>query len=76
MPCHSQRGWLICSSNTPYYSYFPRYYNLVSPPCTSPPSAALDDIYRFLRISEMGQCSGGPGAWKFGQAGMGSGRRG
>lgn len=30
-------------------------------------SHAMDDFYRFFRISGMGHCSGGPGAWNIGQ---------
>ncbi|GAB7356750.1 hypothetical protein MBLNU459_g7652t1 [Dothideomycetes sp. NU459] len=30
-------------------------------------STKMDDFYRYFRISGMGHCSGGPGAWAFGQ---------
>jgi len=59
---HGQQDWLISSSNSP------RYYNMVSE-AMSLTSSELDDFYRFFRISGMGHCSGGPGAWNFGQAG-------
>ena len=32
-------------------------------------SSDLDSFYRFFRISGMGHCIGGPGAWAFGQYG-------
>jgi len=34
-------------------------------------STELDTFYRFFRISGMGHCSGGPGAWKVGQSAIG-----
>ena len=34
------------------------------------PSRDLDDFYRFFRISGMGHCSGGVGAWQIGQNGQ------
>lgn len=36
---------------------------------TSSTSAELDEWLRFFRISGMNHCSGGPGAWVFGQGG-------
>jgi feruloyl esterase len=36
-------------------------------------SSELDDFYRFFRISGMGHCSGGVGAWEFGQTLAGAG---
>jgi len=59
---HGQADWLITSANSP------RYYNLVSQ-AMNLNSAQLDDFYRFFRISGMGHCSGGVGAWNFGQTG-------
>jgi len=35
-------------------------------------SAAMDDFYRFFRVSGMGHCTGGPGAWGIGQTAAGS----
>jgi len=29
--------------------------------------SGVDDFYRFFRVSGMGHCSGGPGAWDIGQ---------
>ncbi|KAL9076013.1 MAG: hypothetical protein Q9157_003815, partial [Trypethelium eluteriae] len=46
----------------------PRLYNhLASGRDAS--STQLDEFYRFFRISGMGHCEGGPGAWAFGQLG-------
>ena len=50
-----------------------RYYNLVST-TMSLPYSDLDDFYRFFRISGMHHCSGGPGAWDFGQVEPGAGK--
>lgn len=44
-----------------------RYYKKLSQTMNLPPSD-LDSFYRYFRISGMGHCSGGPGAWKIGQA--------
>ncbi|SPQ26559.1 f3fddecd-5a43-4800-8eb1-10b872931a79 [Thermothielavioides terrestris] len=52
---HGQQDQIITSANSP------RYYNHVAQ-TMSLPSSALDDFYRFFRISGMGHCSGGPGA--------------
>ena len=35
-------------------------------------SSEMDDFYRFFRISGMGHCSGGVGAWQIGQTALGS----
>jgi len=42
-----------------------RYYDLVSQTMRQSP-AELDHFYRYFRISGMGHCGGGPGAWKIG----------
>jgi len=34
--------------------------------------SSLDEFYRFFRISGMGHCSGGVGAWQIGQTALGS----
>jgi hypothetical protein len=39
------------------------------PNCPDPYTCALDDFYRFFRISGMFHCNSGPGAWVFGQGG-------
>jgi feruloyl esterase len=44
-----------------------RYYKKLSQTMNLPPSD-LDSFYRYFRISGMGHCSGGPGAWNIGQA--------
>lgn len=36
------------------------------------PSSELDSFYRFFRISGMGHCSGGVGAWQIGQTTLGA----
>jgi hypothetical protein len=43
-----------------------RFYNLISSTLHLP---NLDDFYRLFLIPGMGHCSGGPGAWAFGQGG-------
>ena len=57
---HGQQDQIITSENSP------RYYNHVAETMNLP-SSALDDFYRFFRISGMGHCSGGPGATFIGQ---------
>ncbi|KAK4156102.1 Tannase/feruloyl esterase [Chaetomidium leptoderma] len=57
---HGQQDQIITSSNSP------RYYNHVAQTMNLP-SSALDDFYRFFRISGMGHCTGGPGATFIGQ---------
>lgn len=57
---HGQQDQIITSDNSP------RYYNHVAQ-TMSLPSSALDDFYRFFRISGTGHCSGGPGASFIGQ---------
>lgn len=52
---HGQMDQVITSENSP------RYYNQVSQTMNLP-SSALDEFYRFFRISGMAHCSGGPGA--------------
>jgi feruloyl esterase len=36
------------------------------------PPTSLDDFYRFFRISGMGHCSSGSGAWQIGQTTLGA----
>ncbi|EOD43197.1 putative feruloyl esterase b protein [Neofusicoccum parvum] len=56
---HGQMDAIISSDNSPrYYNHVSRQMNLNS--------AELDDFYRFFRISGMGHCSGGDGAWMIG----------
>lgn len=43
-----------------------RYYNHVASTMNLS-NTNMDDFYRYFRISGMGHCSGGPGAWAFGQ---------
>lgn len=43
-----------------------RYYKKLAQTMNLPPSD-LDSFYRYFRISGMGHCSGGPGAWNIGQ---------
>jgi feruloyl esterase len=57
---HGQADPIISSANSP------RYYEHVVTTMGAPP-AELDDFYRFFRISGMGHCSGGVGAWQIGQ---------
>ncbi|KAE9370689.1 ferulic acid esterase [Stipitochalara longipes BDJ] len=52
---HGQMDEIITSENSPVY------YNLVSR-TMGLNSSALDDFYRFFRISGMGHCQGGDGA--------------
>ena len=47
------------------------YYDHVSTTMNLPP-ASLDDFYRFFRISGMGHCSEGPGAWQIGNTEIGN----
>lgn len=58
---HGQMDPVISSANSP------RYYDHVSQ-TMGLPSSSLDDFYRFFRISGMGHCYGGDGAWDIGQA--------
>jgi feruloyl esterase len=44
-----------------------RYYKKLAQTMNLPPSD-LDAFYRYFRISGMGHCAGGPGAWNIGQA--------
>lgn len=57
---HGLADMIISSDNSP------RYYDHVAQ-TMSLPSAALDEFYRFFRISGMGHCAGGPGASFIGQ---------
>lgn len=57
---HGQADPVISSANSP------RYYEHVVTTMSAAPSE-LDDFYRFFRISGMGHCSGGNGAWQIGQ---------
>ncbi len=53
---HGLRDYVITSANSE------RYYKHVSKTMNLPP-VALDDFYRFFRISGMSHCGGGEGAW-------------
>ncbi|KAI7537672.1 tannase and feruloyl esterase [Hortaea werneckii] len=57
---HGLADPIISSDNSP------RYYEHVVTSMGMPPSE-LDDFYRFFRISGMGHCRGGDGAWQIGQ---------
>ncbi|THU80585.1 putative feruloyl esterase B-2 [Dendrothele bispora CBS 962.96] len=57
---HGQADPLIAPVNSE------RYYNLVSD-AMQLSSSELDEFYRFFRISGMGHCAGGVGAWEIGQ---------
>jgi len=57
---HGRRDQLISSDNSL------RFYNLISSTLSLP---SLDDFYRLFLIPGMDHCSGGPGAWAFGQGG-------
>lgn len=58
---HGLQDGLISSDNSErYYNHVSRTMNL--------PSSSLDQFYRYFRISGMGHCSGGPGAWEIGQS--------
>ena len=57
---HGQADPIITSDNSP------RYYNHVSNTMQLR-SSELDEFYRFFRVSGMGHCSGGDGAWGIGQ---------
>lgn len=60
MTYHGQMDAIISSDNSP------RYYEHVSTTMGLSP-AELDSFYRFFRISGMGHCTGGDGAWQIGQ---------
>jgi feruloyl esterase len=62
---HGQSDPLISSDNSP------RYYEHVASTMRLEPDQ-LDDFYRFFRISGMGHCSGGIGAWGVGQTQAGA----
>ncbi|KAI5364568.1 Putative tannase/feruloyl esterase, alpha/Beta hydrolase [Septoria linicola] len=57
---HGLVDGIISSDNSP------RYYSHVAETMSLSPSE-LDSFYRFFRISGMGHCSGGDGAWQIGQ---------
>ncbi|KAJ3783996.1 Tannase/feruloyl esterase [Lentinula aff. detonsa] len=57
---HGQSDGLISPANSE------RYYDHVSHTMNIPPSE-LDHFYRFFRISGLGHCRGGDGAWAIGQ---------
>ncbi|THU87952.1 tannase and feruloyl esterase [Dendrothele bispora CBS 962.96] len=63
---HGQADGLISSKNSE------RYYDRVSD-TMGLNSSELDEFYRLFRISGMGHCSGGVGAWEIGQTLAGSG---
>lgn len=56
---HGLQDNLISSENSA------RYYSHLSQTMSLPP-AAIDDFYRYFRISGMAHCSGGPGAYDVG----------
>ncbi|KAF2672972.1 tannase and feruloyl esterase [Microthyrium microscopicum] len=58
---HGQQDQQITSLNTQ------RWYEHLMASTRSTP-AQLDEYIRFFRISGMGHCAGGPGAWKIGQS--------
>lgn len=60
---HGMQDPVITSDNSA------RYYSLVSSVMGVPPSS-LDEFYRYFRISGMGHCAGGPGAWDIGQGNL------
>lgn len=62
---HGLADPIISSDNSP------RYYEHVVTSMGMPPSE-LDDFYRFFRISGMGHCRGGDGAWQIGQQASGA----
>lgn len=57
---HGLMDGIISSANSP------RYYEHVATTMGLSPSE-LDSFYRFFRISGLGHCSGGDGAWHIGQ---------
>ncbi|KAH8688805.1 putative ferulic acid Esterase/Feruloyl esterase [Talaromyces proteolyticus] len=65
MVYHGQQDDVITSPNTA------RYYNHVSN-VMGLPSKDLDPFFRFFRVSGMGHCSKGPGAWQIGQTYIGA----
>lgn len=58
---HGLQDGIISSDNSA------RYYNLVSRTLGLPPSE-LDEFYRYFRISGMGHCQGGSGAYNIGNS--------
>ncbi|THU95601.1 tannase and feruloyl esterase [Dendrothele bispora CBS 962.96] len=62
---HGQSDTRITPKNSErYYEHVSKTMNLSN--------SALDDFYRFFRISGMGHCSGGNGAWEIGQTFLGA----
>lgn len=57
---HGLQDGLISAENTD------RYHELV-PQAMDLDEAEVDDFYRHFRVSGMGHCAGGPGAWAIGQ---------
>ncbi|KAL7904011.1 Tannase/feruloyl esterase [Trichoderma velutinum] len=62
---HGLQDYLISSENSA------RYYNFVRE-TMSLKSSDLDHFYRYFRISGMGHCRQGPGAWMIGQSTLGN----
>lgn len=60
---HGQQDQQITSFNSP------RLYNHLAQGTPDPP---LDSFLRFFRISGMGHCNSGPGAWMIGQNSLGA----
>ncbi|KAE9389957.1 putative ferulic acid Esterase/Feruloyl esterase [Gymnopus androsaceus JB14] len=58
---HGQADGIVPSSNSE------RYHQHVSQTMNLPP-VEMDSFYRFFRVSGMGHCRGGPGAWAIGQS--------
>jgi feruloyl esterase len=58
---HGQADQIITSENSP------RYYDFVQKTMNQT-NRELDEWYRFFRISGMGHCQGGAGAWEIGQS--------
>ena len=62
---HGQADQIISSDNSPrYYDFQARSLGMSS--------SELDQFYRFFRISGMGHCGGGNGAWQIGQTAAGN----
>ncbi|PTB40375.1 hypothetical protein M441DRAFT_81112 [Trichoderma asperellum CBS 433.97] len=61
---HGLQDYLISSENSA------RYYNLVRE-TMSRTHVELDNFYRYFRVSGMGHCRHGPGAWMIGQSTIG-----
>ncbi|OCL10488.1 putative feruloyl esterase [Glonium stellatum] len=61
---HGMEDQIITSENSA------RYYEHVIDTMAAAPST-LDSFYRYFRISGMGHCAGGEGAWSIGQTSLG-----